>query len=121
MKPPSRVHRQRQTPSTRPGTSGSTDNQALCCCTMDITPRKQQGFRLARPPQEDRMTSSQPDFAAIKQRQQQVWSEGDFSMVAVPLVVVSEQLCESVDLRAGQDVLDIACGSGNTAIAAARR
>lgn len=67
------------------------------------------------------MTSSQPDFAAIKQRQQQVWSEGDFSMVAVPLVVVSEQLCESVDLRAGQDVLDIACGSGNTAIAAARR
>ncbi len=67
------------------------------------------------------MTTPGPDFTAIKQRQQQIWSEGDFSLVAVPLVVVSEHLCEAVDLRAGQRVLDIACGSGNTAIAAARR
>jgi SAM-dependent methyltransferase len=67
------------------------------------------------------MPTPGPDFTAIKQRQQQIWSEGDFSLVAVPLVVVSEHLCEAIDLRAGQRVLDIACGSGNTAIAAARR
>jgi SAM-dependent methyltransferase len=36
-------------------------------------------------------------------------------------VLVSERLCESVDLRGGQAVLDVATGSGNTALAAARR
>jgi SAM-dependent methyltransferase len=34
---------------------------------------------------------------------------------------VSETLCEVMDLRAGQKVLDVATGSGNTALAAARR
>ncbi len=37
------------------------------------------------------------------------------------ITIVGELLCESVDLRAGQDVLDVATGSGNTALAAARR
>ena len=34
---------------------------------------------------------------------------------------MSEHLCEAVDLRAGWEVLDVATGSGNTALAAARR
>ena len=67
------------------------------------------------------MSTSVPDLSTIKQNQQKVWSEGDFSLVAIPLVIVSENLCEAADLRAGQRVLDVACGSGNTAIAAARR
>src|SRR5919198_3736139 len=37
------------------------------------------------------------------------------------ILVVSELLCELVDLRAGERVLDVACGSGNAALAAARR
>ena len=41
--------------------------------------------------------------------------------VATPIVIVGERLCEAVDLSSGQRVLDVACGSGNTAIAAARR
>jgi len=57
----------------------------------------------------------------IKQHQQRIWSAGDFSRVATPTTIVGERLCESVDLRAGQRVLDIATGSGNTALAAARR
>lgn len=61
------------------------------------------------------------DLQELKARQQATWSLGDYSMVATPLVVVSETLCEAVDLRAGQRVLDVATGSGNTAIAAARR
>ena len=36
-------------------------------------------------------------------------------------MITSELLCEAVDLHPGQEVLDVACGSGNTAIAAARR
>jgi ubiquinone/menaquinone biosynthesis C-methylase UbiE len=62
-----------------------------------------------------------PQLAAIKAGQQEAWSAGDFSMFATTIVVVSETLCEAVDLRAGQRVLDVATGSGNTAIAAARR
>jgi len=34
---------------------------------------------------------------------------------------MSELLCEAVDVRPGQRVLDVATGSGNTALAAARR
>jgi len=58
---------------------------------------------------------------SIKQRKQRLWGAGDFSMVATGSTIVGERLCESVDLRAGQRVLDIATGSGNTALAAARR
>jgi SAM-dependent methyltransferase len=62
-----------------------------------------------------------PDLAAIKARQQKTWASGDFAAVATTLIIVGERLCEAVDLRAGQKVLDVATGSGNTAIAAARR
>ena len=64
---------------------------------------------------------SSPDFTAIKARQQQTWASGDYAMVGGTLVLVAETLCEAVDLRAGQKVLDVATGSGNTALAAARR
>jgi len=62
-----------------------------------------------------------PDYAAIKGRQQQTWASGDFQVIASLIVPVSERLCDTVDLRAGERVLDVATGSGNTAIAAARR
>ena len=42
-------------------------------------------------------------------------------MIGATLISISEELCEAVDLHAGQSVLDVATGSGNTAIAAARR
>jgi SAM-dependent methyltransferase len=61
------------------------------------------------------------DLTAIKQRQQQMWAAGDFAMVATSTIMVGELLCESLDLRSGQNVLDVATGSGNTALAAARR
>ena len=62
-----------------------------------------------------------PDFAAIKARQQQAWATGDYAMIGHNFVLVSERLCHAVDLRAGQQVLDVATGSGNTALAAAQR
>jgi SAM-dependent methyltransferase len=61
------------------------------------------------------------DTETIKTRQQQAWATGDFSMVAPYIYIVGELLCEAADLRAGQKVLDVATGSGNTALAAARR
>jgi SAM-dependent methyltransferase len=61
-----------------------------------------------------------PDLAAIKRRQQLTWSSGDYSMIASRIHFVAEQLAASADLRAGSNVLDVATGSGNAAIAAAR-
>ncbi len=61
-----------------------------------------------------------PDLGAVKQRQQHVWSSGDFAVVAARIVLVAEHLCDSADLHAGWRVLDVATGSGNAAIAAAR-
>ena len=66
-------------------------------------------------------TGSAVDLGAFKERQQKTWATGDFGMIATAIVIVGEYLCEAVDLRAGQKVIDVATGSGNTAIAAARR
>lgn len=62
-----------------------------------------------------------PDFAALKTRQQGAWSSGDYAVVGTTLQIVGEQLCEALDLRAGQKVLDVAAGNGNVTLAAARR
>jgi 2-polyprenyl-3-methyl-5-hydroxy-6-metoxy-1,4-benzoquinol methylase len=62
-----------------------------------------------------------PDLRAIKQRQQKAWSTGDYGKIGVTLVLMAEMLCEAVDLYPGAKVLDVACGNGNTALAAARR
>jgi SAM-dependent methyltransferase len=50
-----------------------------------------------------------------------MWSAGDFARIGMMLVLVSENLVEAADVIPGEDVLDVACGSGNTALAAARR
>ena len=63
---------------------------------------------------------SAPDLGAIKARQQETWASGDYSAVAAMIPIISERLCDSADLRAGWRVLDVAGGSGNTALAAAR-
>jgi ubiquinone/menaquinone biosynthesis C-methylase UbiE len=62
-----------------------------------------------------------PDLGAIKERQQKAWSSGDYGKVGVTLVVMAEQLCEAADLHSGSQVLDVATGNGNAALAAARR
>jgi SAM-dependent methyltransferase len=63
---------------------------------------------------------AQVDFRAVTQLQQQVWSKGDFAHVAPVVQFVAEQLVDTVDVLPDERVLDVACGSGNTAIAAAR-
>lgn len=62
-----------------------------------------------------------PDYAAIKQRQQATWGAGDYAVVGTTLQIVGEMLCEAIDLRAGERVLDVAAGNGNATLAAARR
>jgi SAM-dependent methyltransferase len=61
------------------------------------------------------------DLAAVKGRQQIAWSAGDYAVVGTTLQIVGESLCEALDLRAGERVLDVAAGNGNATLAAARR
>lgn len=61
------------------------------------------------------------DLGAIRDVQQKTWSEGDFAMVAGIVMMVAEDLAEALDIVPGERVLDVACGSGNGALAAARR
>lgn len=61
-----------------------------------------------------------PDYAAIKQRQQATWASGDYAVVGTTLQIVGERLCETIDLHAGEQVLDVAAGNGNATLAAAR-
>ena len=61
------------------------------------------------------------DLNAVKTKQQAAWAAGDYAVIGTTLQIVGETLCEALDLRAGQRVLDVAAGNGNATLAAARR
>jgi SAM-dependent methyltransferase len=67
------------------------------------------------------MTAIASQLDGVKRRQQKMWASGDYAAVAARIHPMAERLCESADLVAGTRVLDVATGSGNAAIAAARR
>jgi SAM-dependent methyltransferase len=56
----------------------------------------------------------------IKATQQKIWSSGDYGAVAAIIHPIAERLVQAADLSAGSTVLDVATGTGNAAIAAAR-
>ncbi|MET4701312.1 ubiquinone/menaquinone biosynthesis C-methylase UbiE [Constrictibacter sp. MBR-5] len=66
-------------------------------------------------------TAQSIDLGAVKLRQKGAWSSGDYAVVGTTLQIVGEDLCEALDIRSGQKVLDIAAGNGNASLAAARR
>lgn len=49
------------------------------------------------------------------------WSDGDYALTAASLVPATDQVLDVAAVTAGQSVLDVACGTGNAALAAARR
>jgi ubiquinone/menaquinone biosynthesis C-methylase UbiE len=61
------------------------------------------------------------DLATVKARQHGAWSSGDYAVIGTTLQIVGEMLCEAVDVRSNQRVLDVAAGNGNATLAAARR
>lgn len=62
-----------------------------------------------------------PDFSAIKMKQNAAWGSGDYCKIGTTLQIVGEDLAESMDLRSGSQVLDVAAGNGNATLAFARR
>jgi SAM-dependent methyltransferase len=60
------------------------------------------------------------DLEAIKQRQQHIWGLGDYSVLSRQLAPAAVELCDACAVSAGQEVLDVAAGDGNFALACAR-
>ena len=73
------------------------------------------------PPASSSSSSQQVNLEGLKSRQQSAWSSGDYAVVGTTLQIVGETLCEALDVRGGQRVLDVAAGNGNGSLAAARR
>lgn len=69
------------------------------------------------------MTDPAPntEFKDITETQRQTWATGDFNQIGRQNVCMAEALCEAIDPRAGQRILDVACGGGTAALVAARR
>jgi SAM-dependent methyltransferase len=56
----------------------------------------------------------------LKAKQQKTWASGDYGAVAALIQPIAESLVQAADLSAGARVLDVAAGTGNASIAAAR-
>jgi ubiquinone/menaquinone biosynthesis C-methylase UbiE len=86
--------------------------------------RRVQGSPVAAPEGEPRQQGRGPvvtDLQAVKERSRVVWAAGDYTTVGCRIQYLAELLCEAIPVRAGDRVLDVATGTGNAALAAARR
>jgi len=54
-------------------------------------------------------------------RQRTAWASGDYAVAGNALQIVSEELCETVNLCQDEHVLDVAAGNFHASLAAARR
>ena len=64
--------------------------------------------------------SSTIDLTALKQRLRETWMAGDFGVIASYNIKLGEQFVSRINIRTGMKVLDVACGTGNTTMPAAR-
>ena len=68
-----------------------------------------------------RINPAPEEFALMTDRARTMWALGDFARAGAEQVLVGELLCRAIDIHPGERVLDVAAGSGNAALAAARR
>lgn len=66
-------------------------------------------------------TIIETDFEAIKSKQNAAWASGNYAVVGTTLQIVGETLAETMDNKAGAQILDVAAGNGNATLAFARR
>jgi len=60
------------------------------------------------------------DINAIKERMRDTWMAGDFGVIAAYITEAAENFVAHLNIANGARVLDVACGTGNTAIPLAR-
>jgi SAM-dependent methyltransferase len=137
-----RLEERRQPLPGPTATEGTADQNEIGDGSL-LPPKAAAGFNLARtrpcvngvvahidiaacPAQAQRDGKEGPEMSgsatAMKERQKAAWATGDLDKgfgVATP--IVGELLCEAVDVHGGERVLDVGGGTGNTALAAARR
>lgn len=61
-----------------------------------------------------------PDLETIKLRARDTWMAGDYGKIAESIIPAAEQFIARRSIKPGMKVLDLACGTGNLAIPAAR-
>src|SRR5882757_344928 len=61
-----------------------------------------------------------PDLEAVKARQKATWESGDFGQIARTIENAAGEFMARQPLQRGAQVLDVACGTGNLAVIAAR-
>jgi SAM-dependent methyltransferase len=66
------------------------------------------------------MQTSAPDLTLLKSRMKETWMAGDFGQIANFTAREAENFVGRIGIPAGSNVLDVACGTGNTAIPAAK-
>lgn len=66
------------------------------------------------------MASAPKDFQELKQRMRSMWMAGDFGQIARLNEREGIEFVERLDLKPGMKVLDVACGTGNQSIPAAK-
>jgi SAM-dependent methyltransferase len=66
-------------------------------------------------------SATPPDHDAMKERLRATWSAGDFGVIARSIRAVNEEIVGRLSIAPGTEILDVACGTGNSAIPAARR
>jgi SAM-dependent methyltransferase len=69
---------------------------------------------------EKKMSTAQPEMEALKTRLKGMWMAGDFGEIARKIETAAEEFIARLNLKPGERVLDVACGTGNLAVPAAR-
>lgn len=66
------------------------------------------------------MSAISPTMEILKARLKTMWTSGNFGQIAKQIETEAEKFINRLALKPGATLLDVACGSGNLAIAAAR-
>lgn len=66
------------------------------------------------------MSTTQTEMESLKTRLKSMWMAGDFGQIARIIQGAADEFTATLELKPGEKVLDVACGSGNLTIPAAR-